>query len=193
MAAHRSAAGDNQKTAAARALPAAELISFLRDYGTGTWPERDVSACLRIDIQQAREVISVLQLQGYVEPAGTTNKWRTTNAGRTVSGAKIPRFTPASVELALNSLRDRIHALDADPNAMYTVTKAVAFGDFLREPPRVQAASVGIGLESRKPEPPNTRAKHMQAVLKQLRGKSAMLNIQPYEPWMSARSHRDML
>ena len=135
----------------------------------------------------------MLQLQGYVEPAGTTKKWRTTDAGRTVSGAKTPRFPPASIEAALNALRDRIHAINADPNAMYSVTKAVPFGDFLRELSRVQAASVGIELESRKPEPPNTRAKQMKAVLKQLRGRSAMLNVQPYEPWMSARSHRDLL
>lgn len=41
MAASRSAASDNQKTAAAQQLPAAKLISFLRDYGIGTWTERD--------------------------------------------------------------------------------------------------------------------------------------------------------
>ena len=110
-----------------------------------------------------------------------------------MSGAKTPRFTPASVEAALNALRDRIHAMNADPNAMYSVTKAVAFGDFLRDLPRVQAASVGIGLESCKPEPPNTHIKHMKSVLHDLRGRSAMLNVEPYEPWMSARSHRDLL
>ena len=157
MAAHRSAAGDNQKTTVANQLPAAELTSFLRDYGTGTWTEQDLTGCLRIDTQQAKEAISILQLQGYVEPAGTTTKRRTTDAGRTVSGAKTPRFTPASIEAALNALLDRIHAMNADANAMYSVTKAVGFGEFLRELPRVQAACVGIGLESRKPEPPISR------------------------------------
>ena len=193
MATLRTTANDSHKTTTVKELPVAELTSFLRDYGTGTWTERDLLTCLRIHAEQAREVISILQLEGYIERAGTTTKWRTTDAGRAVSGAKTPRFTPASVETALNALRDRIHAMNADPNAMYTVTQAVAFGDFLRDLPRVQAASVGISLESRKPEPPNTAAKHMKAALKQLRGKSAMLNVQLYEPWMSARSHRDLL
>jgi hypothetical protein len=29
--------------------------------------------------------------------------------------------------------------------------------------------------------------------LKQLRGKSRFLNLRPYEPWMSQRSHRSLL
>lgn len=133
----------------ANELPAVELASFLLDYGIGAWTQWDLAACLRIGPTQAKEIITVLQLEGYVEPAGTTSKWRTTDAGRTVSGAKTPRFTPGSIEAALNGLRDRIHALNADPNAMYSVGKAVAFGDFLRELPRVQAATVGMELESR--------------------------------------------
>jgi hypothetical protein len=193
MAAHRSTASDSQKTTAAKELPAAELTSFLREYPTGTWTQRELAACLQIGMAQAKEVISVLELEGYIEPAGTTTKWRATDAGRTVSGAKTPRFTPASIESALSALRDRIRAMNADPNATYSVSKAVAFGDFLRDLPRVQAASVGLALQPRKPEPPTTQTKHVKAALKQLRGKSAMLTVQPYEPWMANRSHRDLL
>jgi hypothetical protein len=192
MAGHRSAAGDFHNESTGQQLPAAELTSFLREYPTGTWTERDLAACLQIGIAQAKEVISVLQLEGYIEGAGTTTKWRVTDAGRTVSGAKTPRFTPASIESALSALRDRIQAMNADPNATYSVSKAVAFGDFLRNLPRVQAASVAIALQPRQPEPPTTQAKHMKTALKESRGKSAMLNVQPYEPWMSARTHRDL-
>jgi hypothetical protein len=32
-----------------------------------------------------------------------------------------------------------------------------------------------------------------EAFLKQLRGRSAALHVQPYEEWMSARSHRKLL
>jgi hypothetical protein len=95
----------------------------------------DLTACLQIGMQQAKEVISVLQLEGYIEPAGTTTKWRTTDAGRTVSGAKTDRFT-GQCEAALNALHDRIHAMKADPNATHSLSKAVAFGDSLRELPR---------------------------------------------------------
>ena len=31
------------------------------------------------------------------------------------------------------------------------------------------------------------------AFLKQLRGKNAIVHVQPYEEWMSARSHRKLL
>jgi hypothetical protein len=65
---------DTQKTTGAKQLPAAELTSFLRDYGTGTWTERDLAICLQIGSGQAKEVVSVLQLEGYIEPAGSTTK-----------------------------------------------------------------------------------------------------------------------
>ena len=81
MAARKSAAADNHKTGTVQQLPAAELTSFLRDYGTGTWTEGDLAACLQINVEQAREGITILQLEGYIEPAGTITKWRTTEFG----------------------------------------------------------------------------------------------------------------
>ena len=137
-----------------------------------------------------------MQLQGYVEPIGRTQKWRTTEEGLTVSGAKTARFTREALEQALSALRDRIQAINSDPNAEYAVSEAVAFGDFLSDQARVQAAEVGIGLTPRKANSEGSLSavehKAEEAFLKQLRGKRAALHIRAYEPWMSARSHRKL-
>jgi hypothetical protein len=138
-----------------------------------------------------------MQLQGYVEPIARTQKWRTTQQGLTVCGAKTARFTRESVEQALSGLRDRIQAINEDKKAEYTVSEAVAFGDFLSDQPRVQAADVGAQLAARKRDSQDAASakehKAKEEFLKQLRGRSAALHIQPYEAWMSARSHRKLI
>jgi hypothetical protein len=50
-----------------------------------------------------------MKLQSYAEPIARTQKWRTTEQGLTVSGAKAARFTREAVEQAFSALRDRIH------------------------------------------------------------------------------------
>jgi hypothetical protein len=49
-----------------------------------------------------------------------------------------------------NVLRGRIQAVNNDNNAEYTISEAVAFGDFLSQDARVQPAEVGIRLTRRK-------------------------------------------
>jgi DNA-binding IclR family transcriptional regulator len=124
-------------------LPAAELLSFLRQT-LGTWTERDLSKARNISSGEAKQAVAAMQLRGYVEPIGRTQKWRTTEEGVTVSGAKTARFTREAVEQALSALRDRIQAINNDPDAEYAVSEAVAFGDFLSDQAWVQAADVGI-------------------------------------------------
>ena len=101
------------------------------------------------------------------------------------------------MEQALSALHDRIQVINEDTNAPYKVTDAVAFGDFLSDRSRLQAAAVGIRLVPRKSGKTETETarEHAaeEAFLKQLRGKTASLHIQPYEEWMSARSHRKLL
>jgi hypothetical protein len=138
-----------------------------------------------------------MQLQGYAEPIARSQKWRTTEQGLTVSGAKAARLTLEAVEQALSALRDRIQSINNDKSAEYTVCEAVAFGDFLTEQPRVQAVDVGIRLTPRKrdSEARGMAVEHKaeEVFLKQLRVRNATLHIQPYEEWMSARSHRKLL
>ena len=180
-----------------REIPAAELLTFLKEVrGVQTWTEKDLAKILRIGLPQAKEAIAVLQLQGYIQPAGNTGKWRVTEQGEIVSGAKPPRFTRQSVEDALAGLRDRIKAANENPAAAYRITEAVAFGDFLRDAPRVQAADVGIRLVPKSDSGAIASAQERAAeldFLKQLRGRTALLHVIPYEDWMSSRSHQRLL
>jgi hypothetical protein len=170
-------------------------LSFLKQTH-GPWTERGLAKALNLSFAEAKEAVSAMQLQGYIEPISRAQKWRTTDQGRTVSGAKSPRFTRDAIEQALAALSERIHVNNDDATSLYTVSEAVAFGDFLSDEPRVQAADVGIRLIPRKLEPDVSASavevKAEEAFLKQLRGRSAALHIQPYEDWMGARSHRKL-
>ena len=201
--AQKSAAGtatsnrDSRSSKTVAQVSAAELLSFLKQTGgVQTWTERGLAKSLKIGVPEAKEAITALQLQSYIEPVGQTGKWRITEQGDVVSGAKSPRFTPQSVEKALEELQSRIKAVNEDPNADYNITEAVAFGDFLGDAARVQAAEVGIRLAPRRNEQLTTSAKEHRAelaFLKQLHGKTALLHVIPYEDWMRARSHLRLL
>lgn len=80
-------------------LPAAELLSFLKQTH-GPWTKWELSKALNISSAEAKQAVAVMQLQGYVEPIGRTQKWRTTEEGVTVSGAKTARLTRKAVEQA---------------------------------------------------------------------------------------------
>ena len=107
----------------------------------------------------------MLQLQGYIEPAGHAGKWKVSEQGQLVSGAKSPRFTRKRIEDALADLRGRVNAANSDPHSAYQITEAVAFGDFLRDAARVQAADVGIRLVPKSDDPAKSFAKEHAAEL----------------------------
>jgi DNA-binding transcriptional MocR family regulator len=206
-----------QNTKAFPSLPAEAALSFLKDTkGALTWSARDLAETLKIDRREAEQALAFLEAQGYVQPANKkkSTEWMTTPAGETVSGAKSPRFTRESVEQALTALKDRIKQNKKDPQARFRVSDAVAFGDFLLpDRARVQAADVGIRLirpestanrKSRKqnaangssiPAPPRSAsdAQAERNFLRDLRAKSAHLNLRPYADWMRTRSHRSLL
>jgi DNA-binding transcriptional MocR family regulator len=132
-------------------LPAAEVLSFLKDSrGTSTWTEHDLARTLNVSSAEAQQALAVLQLEGYVEPTSRSATWRTTEQGELVSGGKAPRFTRESVERTLIELTHRIRSVNEDESAPFQINKAVAFGDFLTDRTRVQAAEVGIELQRRK-------------------------------------------
>ena len=57
---------------AAQAVPAAEALSFLKEIkGAATWTDRDLAKSLNISMAEVKQVLAVMELQGYVEPAGT--------------------------------------------------------------------------------------------------------------------------
>ena len=181
------------------AVPAEAALSFLKDTkGALTWSAKDVADVLKIPKREAEQVIPLLEAQGYAQRARKPGEWMTTPAGESVSGAKPPRFTRDSVEQAVDALQERIKEANKDGKAAYKITHAVAFGDFLSSGrARVQAADVGIALEKRGAKEGEMRsasdAKQERAFLRQLRGKTALLQIRPYAEWMSKRSHRKLL
>lgn len=163
-------------------------MSFLQEAGTSvTWNERDLAKALQIGTAEAKEVLSVLQLQGYVEPAGSNGKWRITDAGALVSGAKPARYTRQSVETTLEGLGQRIRAVNEDPNAPYSIAEV------LSDKASLQPANVGIRVIPRRTEPEGTAAKRVGSFLRQRRGKSALLHVTPYEAWMTSRTHLKLL
>src|SRR6267143_4140270 len=104
------------------AIPAEAALSFLKDTkGALSWTARDLANALKINRREAEQALAFLQAQGYVQPARqkgsahSAGQWITTPAGETVSGAKPPRFTRASVDQALAALKNRIKQSNKDP------------------------------------------------------------------------------
>jgi hypothetical protein len=180
-------------------LPAAALLSFLKESRSSpTWTEKDLAASLNLRSEELQQALAVLELEGYIARLPQRSTWRTTEQGETVSGGKSPPFTRASVDKAISALGDRLRSANEDGNNPYEITHAVAFGDFLKDRPRVQAAEIGIELHRRKQPDAGTQAlasEHTleKAFLKQLRGNSSLIQLRRYEPWMKQRSHRDLL
>jgi hypothetical protein len=76
----------------------------------------------------------------------------------------------------------------------YKVKQVVAFGDFLSKQVRVQAPDVGVEVAKGKQQnnPADIPKAEVDVFLKQLKGKSSVLNVRRYESWMSERTHRKL-
>ena len=179
-------------------VPAAAVMSFLKDTrGLMSWTARDLAETLGIPASEAAKVIPIMEIQGYVKAEEGAREWFTTPAGQTVSGSKLPHYTRERVETALAALKEHIAAARKDFKSPFKISSAVAFGDFLSDRARVQAPDVGIELGKRKSDAAAktsaTEGKARSAFLKQLRGKNTPLTVQPYQEWMSKRSHQTLL
>jgi|HubBroStandDraft_6_1064221.scaffolds.fasta_scaffold297833_2 hypothetical protein len=178
-------------------LPMAAVWSFLKDTrGAISWSTQELAKSLKISAVEAHRVAEILQLQGYVKQHGT-GQWITTISGGTISGSKTPRFTLEHVENVLASLSKRFKEINDGSQAQFKISKAVAFGDFLDGRARVQAPDVGIQLVRRIAAAAAAGAAQERSAerefLKSLRGNTSILNIQPYQKWMSDRPHRKLL
>jgi hypothetical protein len=174
-------------------IPLDALWSFLKDTrGTVSWGIKDLRECLKLDSKQAQQILAILEMQGYIAKEG--DGWLTTAAGESVSKSKRPQFSANSVKEALDTLKERIEAVNRDKRSEFKISRAVAFGDFLSARPQVQAADVGAEVSRRDlsvGDPDEVEAKR-QAFLNNLRRKSRLFSMQTYRPWMSQRSHRDL-
>jgi hypothetical protein len=149
---------------------------------------------LSIGEAEAKSAVLMLQMAGYAQPSGSGGRWIVTEQADAVSGAKQPRFTRASVDKAIAGLLDRVRAINADHNAAHKVSRVVVFGDYLSSRERLQAADVGIQFE-RPREVREGAAEHEteERILKDLKARSAALNVRLLEPWMVRRTHRVLL
>lgn len=174
-------------------------MSFLKETrGLLTWTTQDLQKSLLITTAQAREVIAALEVQGYIkQQQNSPNEWLTTIHGEVVSGSKPPRFSREKVENALSALKGRIETINEDASSPYRVAQAVAFGDFLAGRAQAQAADVGIQLVARDTDrsdtKPTTEGRGKRDFLRKLRARDLKLNLVLYEPWMSGRSHHNLL
>jgi hypothetical protein len=180
------------------AVPVAAVLSFLKDTRElDNWTTPDLAKALGISTAEAAKAITFLQLQGYVNAGSKAREWFTTAEGQAVSGSKLPHFLRKRVETALDGLKERIAAARKDFKAPFKISAAVAFGDFLGKSAWVQAADVGIELVRGKAEGDAkvsaTESTERKAFLRQLKGKNAPLNVQPYQDWMSKRTHQKLL
>jgi DNA-binding transcriptional ArsR family regulator len=170
-------------------LTRAAVLSFLKDTrGMISWTAGDLAEALGVTLAQADDALPILEMQGYVKRSGK-EEWLTTIAGESLSGSVAPRFRKEAIDEALEQLRGRIRALNADRKATATVTKAVAYGDFLSGRARVQAAEVGVELRARG----RGESRPDNQMLTTLRAKSPMVHVHAYESWMGKRSHRKLV
>ena len=176
-------------------IPVDEVMSFLRETRSAlTWGEKEMADSLNISQTEAGRVIELLGLQGYVKRSSADNSWMTTIDGEAVSGSKPPRFSRERVEKALAELKDHIATVNRDRRAAFHIAEAVAFGDFLLEIPRVQAAEVGIRLVARaQADAPDHSPSGEREFLRLMRGKGGLVQLRSYQPWMSSRSHRRLV
>jgi len=61
--------------------------------------------------------LQFFSFKAYIDQAGNTKKWRVTEEGKIVSGAKPPRFIRQSVQDALAGIRERLESANKDPQA----------------------------------------------------------------------------
>ena len=162
-----------------------------------SWTPRDLAHALKISPAAAKQALAILEMQGYVKPAASS-EWITTPAGEIVSGSKLPRYSRETVERSLESFADHLRRVNEDAAAEYKIDDAVAFGDFLSRRARVQAADVGIRVEPRDNSEAHdpksaTEQSRLEAFLKQLRGRTPLVKLHHFASWMSARTHRNLL
>jgi hypothetical protein len=173
-------------------VAATAALSFLKETkGALTWTTQEFARGVGITVPQATLALAVLQMQGYVKQGASQNEWMTSIDGDAVSGATAPRFSADTVKQALVELSARIKAVNKDAKSEFRIASAVAFGDFLSERARVQAADVGVELVKRNVA--KARKAKERAFLKTLRGGKQMIRLVAFEPWMRERAHQRLL
>ncbi len=178
--------------AALATASAPAVISFLKEFSAAPpWTAKDIARVLNVPDADAKSAIAMLQAAGYINPA-SGGGWVTTEQADIVSGAKSPRFNRSSVESAISALLDRVRAWNAAHPSGMNVARVIVFGDYLSDRNRLQAAEIGVEF-AHGGERGAAEHEAEQQALKELKGRSAMLNVHLLEAWMLARTHRVLM
>ena len=154
---------------------------FLKQAGLEeNWDLTYLGRALGVSAATARKVAGDLELVGYAEAVrGKRETWRNTKAGNSIAGVKPARLTRKTAEELLADVADRAAAMNLNKEAGVTVRKIVAFGGINTDHEKVQDIDLGVELEAK-----DSEERDVEAVLRELRGKSPMLKMHPLKGWM---------
>jgi hypothetical protein len=133
--------------------PAADIRKLLREMVHQRAACSYVRDALGCSIEEAKRLVSALQEDGFLARAGEWEReqlYETTVKGNQLASANLRPISRATGEKTLQGFMQRVHAVNADPDYLETITGVIVFGSFISPRPKLGDVDVGIRLE-RKP------------------------------------------
>ena len=130
--------------------PAKDIRKFLREIlhlQVSCGYAQHVLGCAK---EEAKELISALEKQGYLSRAGRHeghDLYETTLKGNQLAGANLRPISRTTAEKTLQAFLQRVRAVNADPDYLETITGVIVFGSFLSASEELGDVDVGIQLE----------------------------------------------
>ncbi len=131
--------------------PATDIRKFLREMlhlRVACGYVRDVLGC---STDEAQGLLSALQRDGYLVRAGQCEGqelYETTLKGDGLGSAKLRPISRATAEKTMKGFIERVHAVNADPDYLETITGVIVFGSFIS--PRQELGDVDVGIQLRR-------------------------------------------
>jgi hypothetical protein len=150
------------------------------------WDTVYVREILGVNAETAGEVVSALELAGYIEAEGR-NRWRNTEQGNRAAGVTAaPPVKRATLQKNLDALLERIARVNSEDRFSFRVEEAVLFGPFLTsKAERVKNVAVAVRLRPKRPDAGSDA--EVRAFLK---GRSRSIALFPLEDWVLRQPHR---
>jgi hypothetical protein len=150
------------------------------------WDIAHVREMLGVNAGTAAEVVSALELAGYIEGAGN-GRWRNTAEGNRVAGvSSAPPIKRATLQKNLDAFLGRIREVNSGARFPFRVEEAVLFGPFLTgKADRVKNVDVAVRLA-----PKQAGAAGDKQVRAFLKGRSRSIALFPLEDWVLRQPHR---
>jgi predicted transcriptional regulator/predicted nucleotidyltransferase len=126
-----------------------DVLRRCHGYLTETWLRKT----LGFSDKKSQEVVLALVQSDYIERAGSNEiAYTVTDKGRDLMRASAAkRLRRSTADLALDEFMERVRRVNQNPALLYSVTKVVVFGGFLRGSERLGDVDVAIDLAPRLP------------------------------------------